>query len=336
MIERNPTVVFTQPGQAVIEERPVPEPAEEQVLIRSRRTLVSTGTELTILSGDFPENSAWSRYGKFPFLPGYDNVGEVIAVGRGVSDEWVGRRVASYGQHARYVVLGADSLRPVDHEVPDEHAVFSTIAEIALNGVRRGGVRLGDSVVIYGAGLVGQLTARFCGLCGARPVVVVDPAEPRLSRLPKDPFFVALNPEVDDVVAEVRKETRGRMADIVFEATGDQGLIPAEFSCLREQAKFVVLSSPRGKTHLDLHDLCNYPSYTIIGAHNMSHPRHPTLDNPWTGKRDAEFFFELVRTGELDVGNLISHRIPYSGAPEIYQQLLKDRSGFMGVVLVWD
>jgi threonine dehydrogenase-like Zn-dependent dehydrogenase len=43
-----------------------------------------------------------------------------------------------------------------------------------------------------------------------------------------------------------------------------------------------------------------------------------------------------VRKRELDVGNLISHRVPYSQAPEIYRQLLKDRSGFMGVILMWD
>jgi 2-desacetyl-2-hydroxyethyl bacteriochlorophyllide A dehydrogenase len=336
MTERNPTIVFTQPGQVMIEQRPLPEASQGQVLVRTKRTLISTGTELTILSGDFPKDSAWSRYGRFPFVPGYDNVGEVIAVGKGVDDEWVGRRVASYGQHARYATIDAYSLRPIDEEVPDEYAVFSTMAEIALNGVRRGGVRLGDAVVIYGAGLVGQLAARFCGLCGARPVVVIDLAQLRLSRLPKESFFIALNPKANDVVAEVRKETGGRMADVVFEATGNQGLIPAEFNCLREQGKFVVLSSPRGKTELDLHDLCNSPSYTIIGAHNRSHPRHSSPDNPWTGRRDAEFFFGLVSTGELDVGSLISHRIPYSEAPEIYRQLLKDRSGFMGVILQWD
>ncbi len=336
MTEGNPTIVFTQPGQVVIEQRLVPESTQGQALIRTKKTLISTGTELTILSGDFPEDSAWSRYGRFPFVPGYDSVGEVIGVGEGVDDEWVGRRVASYGQHARYATVSADSLRPIDEEIPDEYAVFSTMAEITLNGVRRGGVRLGDAVVIYGAGLVGQLAARFCGLCGARPVMVVDLAELRLSRLPKDPFFIALNPKVNDVVAEVRKETGGRMADIVIEATGDQDLIPAEFGCLREQGRFVVLSSPRGKTTFDFHDLCNSPSYTIVGAHNRSHPHHPTSDNPWTGKRDAEFFFDLVRKRELDVGNLISHRVPYSQAPEIYGQLLKDRSGFMGVILMWD
>ena len=336
MTERNPTIVFTQPGQVVIEQRPVPEPTQGQALIRTKRTLISTGTELTILSGDFPKDSAWSRYGRFPFLPGYDNVGEVIAVGEGVSDKWVGSRVASYGLHACYVTIDADSLRPIDDEVPDEYAVFSTVAEITLNGVRKGGVRLGDSVVIYGAGLIGQLTARFCGLCGARPVITVDIADPRLSRLPKEPFFVAFNPRVDDVVSGVREETRGRMADVVFEATGDQDLIPAEFGCLREQGRFVVLSSPRGKTAFDFHDLCNSPSYSIVGTHNRSHPLYPTADNPWTGKRDAEFFFDIVRKGELDVGNLISHRIPYSQAPEIYRQLLKDRSGFMGVILMWD
>ncbi|HYA21623.1 MAG TPA: zinc-binding alcohol dehydrogenase, partial [Thermoproteota archaeon] len=255
MAERNPTIVFTRPTQVVIEQRPMPEPAQGQVLISTRRTLISTGTELTILSGDFPMDSAWSAYGKFPFVPGYDNIGEAIAVGSGVDDKWIGRRAASYGQHARYVTVSADSLRPIDEKTPDEQAVFFTMAEITLNGVRRGGVRLGDAVVVYGAGLVGQLAARFCHLCGARPVIVVDRADQRLAKVPKNPSFVTLNPMTTDVGAQVRKETERRMADVVIEATGDQDLIPKEFGCLREQGTFVVLSSPRGKTAFDFHDL---------------------------------------------------------------------------------
>jgi len=125
------------------------------------------------------------------------------------------------------------------------------------------------------------------------------------------------------------------MADLAFEVTGNASLIPSEFSALRKQGRFVILSSPRGKTEFDFHDLCNGPSFSIIGAHNFSHPPVATLDNPWTMERDAEFYFDLLSDGEIDVEKLISHRVNYAEAGDIYSQLLEDRSSAMGVIIDW-
>jgi hypothetical protein len=62
---RNPTVVFRGPGVVEFEDRPRPTPGRGEVLLRTRRTLISSGTELTILSGDFALGSAWDGYGQF-------------------------------------------------------------------------------------------------------------------------------------------------------------------------------------------------------------------------------------------------------------------------------
>jgi len=335
MDEENVAVVFSKPGTVTLEQRPVPRIEEGQVLIRTSKTLISTGTELTILNGEFPKNSEWSKYGIYPFQPGYDNVGTVVDVGKGVSKELVGKRVATYGAHARYVSQKQDALRFVRNEVSDEEAAFFTIAEIVLNSVRRANVRLGDSVVIYGAGLLGQITAQVCRLCGARPVAVVDVSDQRLKMLPQDSAIMKLNPKETDIEKAIFTHTNGRKADVVFEVTGNPDLIPSEFRVLRRQGRFIVLSSPRGPTLFDFHDLCNSPSFTIIGTHNSSHPPVETLDNPWTMKRNSELFFDLIVSGEIDVKRLITHRESYKKAPELYKMLLKDRTQAMGVILDW-
>jgi 2-desacetyl-2-hydroxyethyl bacteriochlorophyllide A dehydrogenase len=327
--------VFKEPGTVVIEDRQKPVPGPGEILIQTRATLISIGTELTILRGEFPPDSAWSRYGRFPFVPGYNNIGEVVDVGSAVAPDWLGRKVATYGPHARYVCAATASARPVPPDIADEHAVFFTIAEIVLNGVRRSQVQLGESAVVYGLGLLGQLAARICRLCGARPIFAVDVAEGRLQRLPDATAIVPVNSAREDVVAAVERLTNRRMADVVFEVTGNPELIPEEFRVLRRQGRFVVLSSPRGKTLFDFHDLCNAPSFTIIGAHNGSHPAHETPNNPWTQHRHAELFFDLVLSGELAMDPLISHRERYTEAPHLYQALLQDRTPIMGVVLHW-
>jgi len=334
-MESNPTVVFPEPRRVVIEERGMPSLAAGDLLIRTERTLVSTGTELTILSGEFPAESAWSRYGKYPFLPGYDNIGEVIDVGKDVSGEWLGRRVASYGNHARFVARPATQVRPVPFGIAPDHAVFFTIAEIVMNGVRRGEVTWGEEVVVFGLGLLGQLTVQICHLCGARTIIAVDVSDWRLQRLPQCPGILPVNSSKESLQDIVKSATRGRMADVVFEVTGNAEAVPEEARLLRRLGRLVIVSSPRGPSLFDFHDLCNSPSLTIIGAHNSSHPAYETLNNPWTNHRHAELFFDLVADGRLDVGRLISHRVPYTEAPGVYEQLLEDRSRMMGVLFEW-
>ena len=334
-MDRNPTVVFVEREKAIIEERDVPVPGDNELLVRTRRTLISTGTELTILSGTYPDGSRWASYGKLPFLPGYNNVGEVIEVGSSVSNDWIGKMVATYGAHAQYVTIDCASARVIHRDIPDEEAVFFSISDIVMNGIRRAGVAWGDSVAVYGLGLLGQFTVRLCRLCGARPVFGVDVADSRLSCLPDCSAIVPVDPTRADAAEVVKEATRGRMADVVFEVTGDPDLITKEFDVLRRQGKFVVLSSPRGKTLFDFHDLCNAPSYSIIGVHCGSHPECATLDNQWTMNRHSEFFFDLVADGELVVRPLISHRERFSEAPRVYEMLLGDRSNAMGVVRDW-
>lgn len=78
-----------------------------------------------------------------------------------------------------------------------------------------------------------------------------------------------------------------------------------------------------------------YPSISIIGAHNRSHPEHATPEYPWTPQRHAELYFDAVRHGALEVGRLVAHRRPYRDAPEVYAMLARDRSSAMGVLFEW-
>jgi len=155
MSERNPTVVFPEPNKVVLEDRPAPQLQPGQMLIRTERTLISIGTELTILSGDYEPGSDWARYGKYPFVAGYNSVGEVVEAGSGLEGEWMGKRVASYGAHAAFVTSRPEQVRVVPEGVESEEAAFFTIAEIVMNGVRRGDVTWGESVGVYGLGLLG-------------------------------------------------------------------------------------------------------------------------------------------------------------------------------------
>jgi 2-desacetyl-2-hydroxyethyl bacteriochlorophyllide A dehydrogenase len=332
----NPTIVFKKLNKVVVENRRKPSPGQGELLIETRCSLISTGTESTILTGEYPKDSFWEKYyGKFPIVPGYSNIGVVLEAGEGVDSAWVGRRVASYAKHSAYVTEPVESVVEIEQKISDEEAGFFTIAEIVMNGIRRGRVQWGETVAVYGLGLLGQLAVQFCALSGARRIIGIDTAQSRLNLLPHRPSIIPLNPKSNDLLSEVKRVTRGRMVDVVFEITGNQNLIPQEFVLLKIQGRFVVLGSPRGATSFDFHDLCNNPSFTIIGAHNGSHPEHETPYNPWTKSRHVELFFDLVADKQIDVKTLITHREPFSKAPEIYKMLMKDRSKAMGVIFKW-
>ncbi len=329
-------IVFKGPMNVVIEEFEVPKVGRGQILIKTRATLISTGTELTMLSGRFPKGSFWDQITNYPLTPGYSNCGVVVEVGEEVKDFMVGDRVASKARHAEYAVIESKEAVKVPDEVSDEEATFSTLAATVLNGVRRADISLGETVVILGLGILGQLACQFARLSGGFPVIAVDLSDKRLEIAKKLGVKLALNPKRDDVDREIKKVTNGKGADVVFEVTGNPEVVGWGLKLTRRQGRFILLSSPRGPTTIDFHDEVNWPSRVIIGAHTTSHPEFETPYNPWTQKRNVELFLNLVREGLVNVKDLITDRYPWYKAKDVYMELLDplgERLNRLGVIL---
>jgi 2-desacetyl-2-hydroxyethyl bacteriochlorophyllide A dehydrogenase len=329
-------VVFPAPRQIELRERELPEPGPGQALLRTRCTLISTGTELTALSGEFPPDSVWARYVQYPWTAGYSHVGVVESVGLGVEGVRPGDLLAGHAPHADRAVVTVNRAEPVPSEVSPEAAAFLPLAQITLNGVRQAEVAFGESVVILGAGLIGQLTARFCRLAGARPVLLVDQSEPRLAHASQTGCILVNAADGETVERAVQTETRSLKADVVIEASGNPSLIPLALRLARRKGRVVILGSPRGPVSLDLHDEVHTLGLRIIGAHNSTHPPVETPDSPWTLHRHARLFFDLLSDHTLDVSSLITHRFPGARAADAYQMLLEDRTRAMGVILDWE
>lgn len=329
----NPTVVFHGPRQVVVEDRPVAVPGPNQLLIRTRCSLISNGTELSVLDSQKSNGETWRQMQTFPYYPGYDNVGCVVAVGDGVSNDWIGQNVVSWGGHGAFVAVDVANCWPITRAVSDEDAAFLVLFHVAANGLRRSRLCFGEAVAVFGLGIIGQLTAQLCRLAGARPVIGFDSSPSRAAHLTRSRGMIATSCDQAAFSSCVAEATGGRMADVAFELTGVGELIPDEVKTLRQQGRLVVVSSPRSATRFDFHDLCNRPSVSIIGAHNWSHPAHATPDNPWTMAHHSELFFNLVADGDLDVASLITHRIEVERAPQMYETLLNNRNDALGAII---
>ena len=205
----NKTVVFTSAGEVELQDKEMPKPAAGEVLIETEVSLVSTGTELTFLSGECPENSKWSGYIHYPMTSGYSNVGIVKETGEGVSKEWIGKRVASFSKHAQYVIAKEAELRVIRYDITPEEATFFAIAEVGLNGIRRTKIEIGNRVVVYGAGVIGQLLVRYLLAGGCTEIIVVNRTEKRLEYLPKSLAVIPVSSLQKNVADVVREVTQG-------------------------------------------------------------------------------------------------------------------------------
>ena len=340
-MEKNYQVVFAAQSKVELQEAEIPEPKENEVLIKTLVSQISTGTELTMLEANVEPGSPWAESIKYPTYPGYSNVGEIVAVGANVDPSLVGKRALTLGKHAKYVI--GNPTGPNFSLVPDgvdsDDAVFGVIAQITLASIRCAQIRPGETAVVFGAGLIGQLVARLAKIAGALNVIVADVSDYRLGMVPQESVFTTLNTsglELSQITDFIKANNDGRLADIVFETTGFQGLLDTETRCVANNGKIIVTSSPKGKSVVDF-DLCNRRGITIICAHNAAmHTNQATNFDRWTRKADSEYFMQLIKKELTTVRNMITHKESYKNAVEMYNMLMADRTKALAVHLNWE
>ncbi|MFN2333584.1 MAG: zinc-binding dehydrogenase [Wenzhouxiangellaceae bacterium] len=329
MTTTNAGIVLTAPHSIAIEAMETPAPERDQVLVRTRCSLISTGTELTLYGGEPGLGDAWRTLRDYPRSLGYSNVGIVEQVGSDVDPCWIGRRVHNHGYHQVQALAPAAKLAEVPQDVADEHACFTTLAKVAMNGLRRAGATWGEHIAIVGAGIVGQLAARLCLHLGASRVTVIEPSAHRINCLPQHTGLETIDQPLGPALG------LNRQFDLVIEASGNPDVMQGLPDLLRDQGRILLLSSPRGPSRFDFHDGCNRRSLTIIGAHSFSHPIDSRSGNPWTSARHARLFLELLQQGVLSVQPLISRKVHYTNAADAYRLLDERREQTMAVLFSW-
>lgn len=336
-MDKNYQIIFPQKATVEVREVEMPQINDDQVLIKTLVSQISTGTELTRLMANVDETSAWNKDIIYPVYPGYSNVGEIVAVGKNLDQSWLGRRVLTANYHVKYSIPNLDEdFYFIPDNVDSDEAVFGVIAQVTLGSIRAAKIKLGETVAVFGAGLIGHFVSRFAKLAGALNVVVVDTSDFRLGLIPKEKGFITVNSSRENVADVIKKVNDGKLANIVFETTGVQSLAQSEAECVHKNGKLIITSSPRGSSFIDF-DYCSRMGITIIGAHNYTmHPLVETDLNPWTRWADSKFYIKLLEQEYFSVKNLITHRASFRDAKKMYDMLYEDRSKAMGVHLYWE
>ena len=328
-------IFFLAKNDVAVQQRAVPDISSGQVLVRLEYSLISTGTECICLQRNFAPGTHWDKWVQYPYRPGYSAAGIVAEAADDVLSVSVGDRVAVPVKHGQYAVLDAGRAVKIPDAVSHEAAAWFNLACIAQNAVRRAEHRLGDDVVVIGAGILGQLVVQFVRLLGANRIMVIDTAPARLAMAAAHGATHALSiasAHAEDAVASL---TEGRLADVVYDITGNAAVLPTALPLARRFGKVLLLGDTGTPSDQRLTGDVIRRGVTIVGAHSTNPPPTASDYAHWTHEHMTKLFFTYLERGEMQVEDLVTHRYDPRLAAEAYGMLTKDRSEAMGVLFDW-
>ena len=326
-------VRFPAPGKAEVVDVADPEPGPGEVLLETVYSGISAGTELTAYRGSNPYlEREWDPQRRL-FVTGtstmtypvdgwgYEEVGRVTAAGSADDADLVGSLAWGAWGHRSLAVRPADYVRPrlLPAGVEPMSGVFAKIGAIALNAVLDADVHVGETVVVFGAGVPGQLVAQLARLNGAS-VVVVDPLPSRRELAARLGAAEVLDPAGDDVAAAVRTRTSDRGADVVIEMSGSYQALHEAVRTVGYSGRVVASGFFQGPAApVRLGEEFHHNRVSIVGSQISGVAPH--LQHRWDELRMSGTVLGLAREGSLPLGDLVSHVVPADDAAWAFRML---------------
>lgn len=337
------SLYFTGPFETEIRPTAV-EMSEEEVLVETRVSGISAGTELLIYRGeaptDLPADETFETIDgdlSFPLRYGYAAVGEVVDVGDAVDDEWLGRSVFAFDPHeTRFSIAPENLLRVPQDATPESMTLFPSV-ETATSLVLDGRPRVGEEVVVFGAGVVGLCTIGILSSFPLDRLVAVEPIPDRRERARSMGADVAVAPDrLSEFVTDGSDGGPPNAApggvDLAYELSGCPSALDDAVDAVGYDGR-VIVGSWYGEKPATLDLGASFHRDRISVESSQVSTLAPETRGRWTKQRRAET--ALDRLCDLDVSSLITHRVPFSDAPEAYRLLDDRRDGVLQVLLTY-
>lgn len=310
-------------GNIVVNDAPVPQPGEHEVLIRNVRTLISRGSEI---GRRYLDPGALD-----PAIMGYSAAGIVETLGPGVTSYAVDDPVVAVAPHAEYVIGDLQKedgswVMPIADDVSFECATFHPLATGAVMWSKIAGVKPGDTVAVLGQGLVGLLVLQALRTYRPGCLIAVDALSMRCDLARRLGADIVVNASEEDPVARVRSLTGGAGADVVIDCVGGKAGVES-FTQAQE------MCGRLGRIHLIalyhgeplLLDAGKIQERLLIGGYYTDEPRPPF----------AAQAMAMLATGNIQVAPLITHRFHFSDVKEAFDLLYYRPGHALGVLLEW-
>jgi 2-desacetyl-2-hydroxyethyl bacteriochlorophyllide A dehydrogenase len=332
--------VMPRPFEIEIQSYPIPAPGPGHILVENEASAISAGTELAVYTGVHQWlNDPTRTWPRFPFTPGYSGVGRVAALGEGVAGYLVGDRViyeARHESHGLVDIAGRALAAPIGEQVPAKIAAFATLARFPLTALVQSGPIVGQSVAVFGLGMIGQIALRLYAAAGAYPLIGIDPEAQRRAIAEGAPGAVTIDPTAGNLREYLRAHNGGQMPDIVVDATGVPNTVNMAMRVVADGGKVVMVGSPRGVAgdvdfYWDLHGR----SIQLIGAHGSAIGLDPREKFPFVRDRAMRLLAHFLESGKVSIDTIVTHHIHGSDIHAMYEGLLKKRDSHIGVAVHW-
>ena len=343
-------------GKTTLEDLPAPNLSKGSILIKTTDSLVSLGTERMLV--EFSKSNiiqkarqqpdrvkqAMEKIKKEGLLPtletifnkldqpiplGYCNVGEVIGLADDVSEFSLGDRVASNGPHAEIVCVPKNLAVKIPKSVSNEEASFTVIGSIGLQGIRLLKPTMGETIVVYGLGLIGLITAQLLKINGCN-VIGIDLDDSKC-QLAEKLGIDSMNPKKDDPVDYVNNKTKNNGCDgvIITASSTSNEIISKSANMCRKQGRIVLvgvigLQIDRAEFYekeLTFQVSCSYGPGRYDFYYEQNGLDYPLPYVRWTEKRNFETILEAIDKFDLNVKELISEKVKLNDYEEIYNNI---------------
>jgi predicted dehydrogenase/threonine dehydrogenase-like Zn-dependent dehydrogenase len=357
-------------GATILEEIPAPMLKDGHLLIQTSFSLVSSGTERMLVSFgkanwlqkamQQPErvklvrnklktdglrptlHAVLSKINK-PLALGYSNSGIVIGVGKGVVGYKVGDRVASNGHHAEVVLVPQNLVAKIPEHVSDEDAAFTVVAAIALQGIRLASPAFGETIVVFGLGLIGQITAQLLQANGCKVLGIdTDLAKCQLAEKQGIKCFCSQNEF--DIVSIINAQTNNTGADaVIITASADGDNIIAEAAAMSRKRGRIILVGVVGlninradfyEKELSFQVSCSYGPGRYDLNYEQNGQDYPIGFVRWTEQRNFDAVLHAIASSRLNVKSLISQCYPIEEYEKVYSSL--SDSAILATLLKYD
>ena len=354
-------IQYANGSELTVEEVPPPALRAGGVLVATRYSLVSTGTERTAIElakkslvGKALERPDLVKQvlrkvktegfsttlqkvkGKLdaPIALGYSSAGTVIATAEDVDCFEVGDRVAcagaGYASHAEVVFVPKNLCVKIPDNVDFEQAAYVTVGAIAMHGVRVAEVTLGECVAVIGLGLLGQLTVQILKSAGCRALGVdIDPNKTATARdLGADAVAVRGTDDVPQIAADFSRG-RGVDATIITAATGSNDPIELAAELTRDKGRVSVVGAvkmdvprrPYYEKELDIRLSRSYGPGRYDPVYEEHGVDYPIGYVRWTERRNMEAFVDLLSAGKVRTRELATHTFQIDDARSAYEMI---------------
>ncbi len=323
------SLVYAAPHEVKVIGESVDPPREGELQVKTRFSAISPGTEMLVYRGQVPEQMAvdsaisiLASQFKYPIKYGYTCSGEVIKIGPGVSDAWLGQRVFSFNPHESIFNAIPSNLVRIPPEISDEDSIFLPNMETAVNFVHDSRPLIGEVAFVVGTGIVGLLTTALLARFPLKALMAVDRFEKRREASLEAGATIAFDPAREEALTEMLTVCRSMgvqdKADLVIECSGN----PAGLDLAIQLAGFtgrVIVGSWYGTKTASLDLGGDFHRSRIQIKSSQVSTIDPAICGRWNKARRFDLAWQMI--GLVKPSRWITHRFDFCDYEKAFKLL---------------